>query len=152
MLTPGLGERKARARKTFDIADADDSGLLSMDELPTIVRGMGLHLSDEELHRYVKKLFKELDSDGSGTLDFDEFWYFYSRVLENEKTRRKHVKKVEARALSHREKAEAKQVFTLYDRDKSGTIDVNELHHIIEQVSVGRWHLSGPRMSRAACR
>lgn len=69
---PGLHEQEARARKTFELADADDSGSLSVEEMPSIMRGMGLDLTDEELHRYAKKLFKELDSDHSGNLDFNE--------------------------------------------------------------------------------
>lgn len=116
-----LGAQRDRARKTFDLADTDGSGYLTVDELPSVVRSLGLKLTDEETLRLAKKLFKEIDSDHSGRMDFNEFFHFYQSVLDNEKARRKLAKKLQKRALSQREKDEAAQVFGLYDKDNSGS-------------------------------
>ena len=49
--------------------DLDDSGSISIDELAEAMEALDQHLTDDELHM----LMVEADSDGNGTIDFDEF-------------------------------------------------------------------------------
>ena len=56
-------------RETFDMYDADGSGDIDQSELKTLMAQLGFDLSDEELSNMVA----EVDVDGNGEIDFDEF-------------------------------------------------------------------------------
>lgn len=58
-----------KLRELFDDLDADHSGVLSLDELCQGLRAQGYNLSNEE----VRQLMAEVDVDGNGYVDFDEF-------------------------------------------------------------------------------
>merc|ERR1712039_1157743 len=53
----------------FDLFDTKKQDFLSADDLGEIMRAMGFRPTEEEL----KDLLKEIDEDGSGSMDFDEF-------------------------------------------------------------------------------
>ena len=57
-------------RKTFDQIDEDKSGELDADEILTCLRSMGAsEISKED----IENMMKIADTDGGGTVDFDEF-------------------------------------------------------------------------------
>ena len=56
-------------RARFMDADIDHSGVLSIDEIYSVLLGMGADLKMEELI----ELMNEIDVDRNGTLDIDEF-------------------------------------------------------------------------------
>lgn len=56
-------------RQAFDSVDADGSGLLDREEVRNLIGMMGKRLTDGELDGAMK----ELDTDGSGEVDFTEF-------------------------------------------------------------------------------
>lgn len=58
-----------KLRELFDDLDMDHSGVLSLDELSEGLRAKGYSLSKEE----VQQLMAEVDVDGNGYVDFDEF-------------------------------------------------------------------------------
>ena len=62
-------EQKLEVRKAFDLFDTDKSGNIDAKELKQAMSNLGFKLFDEE----VKKMIAEVDEDGSGTIDFDEF-------------------------------------------------------------------------------
>merc|ERR1711962_520085 len=53
----------------FDLFDTKKVEFLSADDLGEIMRAMGFRPTDEEL----EGILEELDEDGSGSMDFDEF-------------------------------------------------------------------------------
>ncbi|KAK3091420.1 hypothetical protein FSP39_019771 [Pinctada imbricata] len=55
--------------RIFRIMDKDRSHTLSYDELRNGLHRYGLYLDDDT----VKKLYRDLDKDGSGKIDFEEF-------------------------------------------------------------------------------
>ena len=62
--------------KTFCEYDLDGSGELSRKETKLAMeKGQQRPVSDAE----VDSLFKEMDKDGSGTVEFDEFYRFLSK-------------------------------------------------------------------------
>lgn len=129
----GLNAQKDRARKIFRRVDKDRGGNIDADEMPAMIRAIGLDVSDMELRRQGKKFLKKWDSDKSGSVDFNEFFYFYQHVLANEKKRRKYAKKVEKNALSNEQKTRGKEAFAKYDVDSSGTMNARELTHVITE-------------------
>ena len=55
--------------ESFRIFDADGSGSVDVDEFLTVLRNMGVKLSEEE----AVELVKLVDTDGSGDVDYEEF-------------------------------------------------------------------------------
>lgn len=53
----------------FDNFDGNADGLITAEDLGSIMRSLGESPSDEEL----KEMIREADPDGSGSVDFDEF-------------------------------------------------------------------------------
>jgi len=62
-------------REIFNLIDSDKSGCISTDELKQLVESVGMKLTDEEF----EEMTKELDGDGSGEVDFEEFLVTMSR-------------------------------------------------------------------------
>jgi len=59
----------ASYKEAFSVFDKDGSGTVSTSELGEMMSALGQYLSAEELDEMVK----EVDADGSGEIDFDEF-------------------------------------------------------------------------------
>lgn len=97
----------------FSAYDEDHSGELEVDEVKELVAQMGTHLTDEE----AANLFRVMDADGSGSVDFKEF----ATVILHQKQQNKHI--------NYRELAE--KMFAIFDQDGSGAVQAEE---ILEQM------------------
>jgi len=74
--TRGMGkaaQEAAAARHCFQLYDLDASGAIAAEELGGLLRSLRVPCREEE----VVLLLKQMDADGSGEVDFDEFnnWY-----------------------------------------------------------------------------
>lgn len=69
-------------RDVFDFVDVDKGGTISIDELQQLMTTLGLQPSQEEL----KAMMDDIDMDGNGEIDFDEFVTAMSRKEEKEHT------------------------------------------------------------------
>merc|ERR1712071_88932 len=56
-------------RTIFNLFDVDGDGSITCQELGVVLRSMGQNPSDKEL----KEMIKDMDEDGSGTVDYEEF-------------------------------------------------------------------------------
>ena len=54
--------------------DEDGGGVLDKDEIRSLARAMGVKLTDGEL----KDAMAEMDEDGSGEVDFEEFYHWWT--------------------------------------------------------------------------
>jgi len=75
-LTP---EQLAEFREAFSVFDKDGDGTISEKELGTVMRALGLNPTDDELTQMVK----EVDIDGNGEVDFEEFCTMMVRRMED---------------------------------------------------------------------
>merc|ERR1712111_220301 len=66
---PPLEEMKKELKDAFRIYDTEGQGFITNDTLREIITELLAPLTDEELDGIVE----ELDEDGSGSMDFDEF-------------------------------------------------------------------------------
>jgi len=90
----------------FKAMDLNNDGKLSMEEIQLgYDKHFGTPIDDEE----VKRMFKEIDADGSGTIEYSEFLM----ATMNES------------ALLSQEKLKA--AFKMFDKDGSGTISKDEI-------------------------
>ena len=56
-------------KKLFELFDADNSGMLCLNEVKTLLNSMGFLPTD----KWLKKTLEYFDSDGNNKIDFDEF-------------------------------------------------------------------------------
>ena len=110
--------QKEEFRSAFNLFDADNSGYIDEDELANVMRSLGLDLDANELHL----LFIEMDVDGGGTIDFDEFCVVMAQGQDG----------VEQ---SSAEVADA--IFNMIDLDSSGTVETSELKNLLRRFEMG---------------
>jgi calmodulin len=75
-------EELTEFKEIFDLVDTDGGGTISKDELRTLMETLGLHPTEEELDA----MMTEVDEDGSGDIDFDEFVRVMSRKVQADYT------------------------------------------------------------------
>ncbi|KAL7603364.1 hypothetical protein Lser_V15G18589 [Lactuca serriola] len=96
-------------REIFTRFDLDKDGSLTHLEVAALLRSLGLKPTGEQIH----KLFKNMDSDGSGTVEFNELVSAMSSQMMSE----------DILINQH----ELMQIFQSFDRDGSGFITPAEL-------------------------
>ncbi|XP_010568033.1 PREDICTED: troponin C, skeletal muscle [Haliaeetus leucocephalus] len=106
-------EMIAEFKAAFDMFDADGGGDISTKELGTVMRMLGQNPTKEELDAIIE----EVDEDGSGTIDFEEFLVMMVRQM-----------KEDAKGKSEEELANC---FRVFDRNADGFIDIEELGEIL---------------------
>ena len=62
-------EEITQLKQAFALFDLDGNGFITNDELGTVLRKMWQEPTDEE----VEQMIAEIDEDGDGTIDFEEF-------------------------------------------------------------------------------
>ncbi|XP_067904873.1 troponin C, skeletal muscle-like [Heterodontus francisci] len=106
-------EMIAEFKAAFDMFDADGGGDISTRELGQVMKILGQNPTREELDAIIE----EVDEDGSGTIDFEEFLVMMVRQM-----------KEEAKGKSEEELAE---FFRVFDQNADGFIDRDELKGIL---------------------
>ncbi|KVI06486.1 probable calcium-binding protein CML15 [Cynara cardunculus var. scolymus] len=96
-------------REIFARFDLDKDGSLTHLEVAALLRSLGLKPTGEQIH----KLFKNMDSDGSGTVEFDELVNAMSSQMMSE----------DILINQH----QLLEIFQSFDRDGSGFITPAEL-------------------------
>ena len=109
-LTP---EQIAEFREAFNIFDKDGDGRITAKELGTVMRSLGQNPSEAELQDMVN----EVDLDGNGTIEFDEFLYMMSRQMREGDTEEEII-----------------DAFRVFDKDEDGKITAAELTHIMKNL------------------
>jgi Ca2+-binding EF-hand superfamily protein len=100
----------------FDMYDENSNMNLDEDELRKVLNGLGCYLNDEEL----SELMKEMDKDGSGNIDIQEFIDVFGKThLDSNYFIEQYIDRV----------------FELYDKDADGFISENDLKKSGEELS-----------------
>jgi len=93
-------------RDAFDLFDRNRDGVISIDELGTVMRSLGQNPSEKE----VKELYDAIDTDNSGGITFEEFVKLWSTQNEDGET-----------------EEEVIDAFRVFDNDADGKIPATEL-------------------------
>ena len=72
---PGFDEERRKSLKLLKMFDTDGDGQLSISEWQTVLSRMGMKLSSKE----EKALFRNVDSNGDGKIDLDEFMKYLAK-------------------------------------------------------------------------
>nr|AVA17384.1 putative Per a 6 allergen variant [Periplaneta americana] len=103
-------------KKAFDAFDREKNGFISTDMVGTILEMLGHPLDDDML----EEIISEVDADGSGELEFQEFVTLAARFLVEE----------DAEAMQQ----ELKEAFRLYDKEGNGYITTTVLREILKEL------------------
>ncbi|KAJ2056091.1 hypothetical protein GGI17_006372 [Coemansia sp. S146] len=99
-------EQRAEYEEAFALFDKDGDGSITAKELGAVLKAAGQNPSDEEL----KDMVNELDADGNGKIDFEEFLTLMRR-----------------HSPENNEEDELRDAFNIFDKDGNGFINKCEL-------------------------
>jgi len=106
-------EEIANFKKAFSLFDKDGDGSITVKELRIVMRQLGQNPSDAE----IREMVAEVDIDGSGTIDFNEFLIVMARQNPD-----------------YDLEEEYRQAFKVFDRDGDGLISAAELKHVMANL------------------
>ncbi|KAK7066544.1 troponin C [Halocaridina rubra] len=115
-LSFSLHKTSAGLRKAFDAFDIEKKGSITVTTIATILRMMGVKVTEKNLQEIVA----EVDEDGSGELEFEEFCALAAKFLIEE----------DEESL----KAELKEAFRIYDKQGDGYITTQVLREILKEL------------------
>jgi calmodulin len=92
-----------------------NGGTITSKELGTVMRSLGQNPKEEEL----REMVKEVDTDGSGTIDFKEFLTLLARQM---------------REANSTDEDELRESFRVFEQDQNGFISRGELRHVLQNL------------------
>lgn len=105
-------EKRQEYKEAFDMFDSNKTGHITAEEIYNVMRNMGNELPLEE----IKGMIADLDNDGSGEIDFEEFITFMQMTQSSEE-------------LTDEE--EVIRAFMTFDKDGNGWLSMDEFKHIL---------------------
>ena len=102
-----------RLKEVFSYFDKNDDGEISTEEIGGVMKSLGLPITDEEL----KDIMNDLDENGDGHMDFDEF-----------------VVMMDRRMSASSQLAEIRDTFRVFDKKGDGKIDFDELKEVLTKL------------------
>merc|ERR1712196_177055 len=110
----GLSEEQIEEiREAFNLFDADNSGAIDVRELKAAMRALGFEVKKEEL----KKMISDIDNDGNGSIEFQEFLEMMTGKMGEKGTRE-----------------DIEKVFKLFDDDNTNKISFRNLARVAEEL------------------
>ena len=100
-------------KEAFDIFDVDGGGTITAEELGEVMKSLGQKPTRAQLEAMVR----EIDAGGDGAIDFPEFLTMMLRKMNEGDPER-----------------ELRDVFTVFDKDQSGTISADELKSVMKVI------------------
>ncbi|XP_066109571.1 centrin-4-like [Saccopteryx bilineata] len=105
--------QKQAIKEAFDLVDVDGSGTIDVKELKIAMQALGFEPKKEG----VKKLIAEMGKEGTGIINFEDFFAIMS-VKMTEKD----------------EKEELLKAFKLFDADDTGSITLNNIKRVAKNL------------------
>eukprot|EP00929_Paragymnodinium_shiwhaense_P087784 TRINITY_DN4791_c0_g1_i1.p1 TRINITY_DN4791_c0_g1~~TRINITY_DN4791_c0_g1_i1.p1 ORF type:complete len:1217 (+),score=383.09 TRINITY_DN4791_c0_g1_i1:164-3814(+) len=116
-------EQTRNYHEAFIACDEDASGFVETPELVELLKSFGV----EPMGHVLQQVIDEVDEDVTGTLDFEEFQNVMKIVLTRE-------------CFTKEEYEDLQLVYTRFDRDSSGEIEVVELMAILNYLGYSMSH------------
>merc|ERR1712160_142232 len=103
---PGLtSDEVEEIKEAFDLFDTDSSGAISVSELTSAMKSLGFDVK----HAVVFQMIAELDADGSGEIEFEEF-------------------------LDKNSREDIERVFKLFDSDRTGEVSLDNMKRVAKEL------------------
>ncbi|KAL3781856.1 hypothetical protein ACHAWO_009222 [Cyclotella atomus] len=100
-------------RQAFCLFDTDGSGTIDPKELRAAMQSLGFEAKNQTIYQMIK----DIDVDGSGEIDFDEFLQLMTSRLAGSDTRE-----------------DIDKIFQLFDDDKTGYISLQNLRRVAHEL------------------
>ncbi|KAL1463786.1 hypothetical protein WDU94_015499 [Cyamophila willieti] len=110
----GLNEDQvAEFKEAFMLFDKDEDGKVTVAELGVVMRSLGQRPTETEL----RDMVNEVDQDGNGTIEFNEFLQLMSKKMKGAEG-----------------EDELKEAFKVFDKNNDGKISSLELRHVMTHL------------------
>ncbi|KAJ0975996.1 hypothetical protein J5N97_017961 [Dioscorea zingiberensis] len=110
----GLSDQKRKEiKEAFDLFDTDGSGNIDAKELHVAMRALGFEMTEEQ----ITEMIADVDKDGSGAIDFDEFLQMMTAKIGERDT-----------------KEELMKAFRIIDQDNNGKISQGDIMRIAKEL------------------
>ncbi|KAJ3361607.1 Centrin-1 [Kappamyces sp. JEL0680] len=106
-------DQKQEIREAFDLFDSDGSGTIEVKELKVAMRALGFEPKKEEM----KKMMQDVDKNGTGKIDFNEF-----------------LELMTAKMAEKDSKEEILKAFRLFDDDGTNSISFKNLKRVAKEL------------------
>ncbi|XP_038220730.1 calmodulin-A-like isoform X2 [Zerene cesonia] len=106
-------EQVAEFKEAFMLFDKDEDGTITMAELGVVMRSLGQRPTETEL----RDMVKEVDQDGNGTIEFNEFLQMMSKKMRGADG-----------------EDELREAFRVFDKNNDGLISSVELRHVMTNL------------------
>merc|ERR1719297_201644 len=106
-------EELQQLRAAFKFFDKDGNGTVEPEEISEVMKVLGVNLTLEEL----TDIMSNLDENGDGVMDFNEF-----------------VMMMDRRMSINSQRAEIEQTFKVFDKNGDGKITFDELKEVLTQL------------------
>ena len=107
-------DRRKEYQEAFEMFDVNKDGSISKKELENILRSLNEDPEEEE----IQQLLDEVDVDGNGEIDFEEFVALMG----------KRQKQIDL-------EAEIVNAFKVFDKEENNLISITELRHILSNLN-----------------
>jgi calmodulin len=107
-------DQKKEFKEAFSLFDVDRDGFITSKELGDLMKKLGLNPTEAEL----QDMINEIDYDGSGTIDFEEFISLISRKMKEPGIEN-----------------ELMEAFKIFDHDGQGYMTTTAFKKIIRDLS-----------------
>jgi calmodulin len=113
-MSKSLSEEKiAEFRCAFELFDKDRDGKITTKELGAVIENLGQSPSEEEL----LEMIKEVDLNGNGSIDFNEFLELMASKMKD-----------------HDTEEEMMEAFKIFDKDGNGYVSKNDLKTVMAHL------------------
>ncbi|XP_021897624.1 probable calcium-binding protein CML20 [Carica papaya] len=110
----GLTQQKRQEiKEAFDLFDTDQSGTIDAKELNVAMRALGFEMTEEQINQMIA----DVDKDGSGAIDFDEFVHMMTAKIGERNTN-----------------DELTKAFQIIDQDKNGKISADDIKCVAKEL------------------
>jgi len=112
-MAPLTDQQVADAKEAFTLFDKDNDGCITTPELGTVMRALGKNPTEAE----IRSIQKEVDPDGRGTINLQEFLSVMSRDIRG-----------------YDSEADIRNAWKVFDKDNQGWITTTELRHVLSNL------------------
>ena len=112
----------------FLVFEQNDSGALPFPQFEDAVREMVKDIGLEPSSTQVKRLFRQVDKDGNGRVDFEEFLKLFSQLYES--------KKQMSASTAHPDEQKIEKLLKLFDTDGDGLLCVDGFQNVVDRLGM----------------